>query len=119
MHRSPTQEVRIGKPGNHPKHALLFSSAQPRLKPNEIPHPPTAILHAKLRDRIRVAAGPWITKADGLHWPKTKRLTTAPSHLLDGHAPLEVRDRVEVVSLVLISGDERVDERVVPAHGQA
>src|SRR6185503_17869501 len=104
MHGTPTQELRIGQPRNHSKHALLLARAQTRLEADEVPHPPAAILHAELRDRVGLPATPRVAQANRLHRPEAKRLAAAASHLLDRHASLEVRDRVEVMPLVLISG---------------
>src|SRR4029453_8702182 len=113
MHGPPAQELGIGQPGNHPEHTLLLPRAKTRLETNEVPHPAAAVLHSELRDRIGLATGSRVAEAAGFHRPEAKRLAAPPRHFLDRHASLEVRDGIEVMALVLVRGNERIEERLV------
>src|SRR4051812_36284621 len=118
MDRAPAQELRIGETGNHPKHSLLLARAKASLKADEIPHTPRAVLHTELSDRVRVSPRPRVAQPNGLHRTEAEGLASAARHLFDRHAALEVRDRVEVVALVLIPRDERVEKRLVLVAGE-
>src|SRR5207248_3285551 len=84
-----------------------------RLEADEIPHLPRAILHAKLGDGIRLAAGARIAKADGFHRPKAQRLAATLGHLLHRHAALEVRHLVELVPMMLVRRDQCVEKTLI------
>ena len=58
-------------------------------------------------------AGARIAEAHRLHRPESERLAPARGHLLHRHAALEVRHLVELMAVILVGGEERVEEGVV------
>ena len=74
---------------------------------------PRAIFHAKLHDGVGVATRARVAQPHRLHRSEAQRLAPAARHLLDGHAPLEVRHLVELVAVMLVGRDERVDKRLI------
>src|SRR5690349_3664395 len=97
MDRAKAEKLRVFEAGNHPKHALLLGIPQPRLEADEIPHPTVTILASQLDDGMCLPTRARIAKADRLHRTKAQRVAAASRHLLDRHAPLEVRNCIEVV----------------------
>ncbi len=69
----------------------------------------------QLNDRIRLLAASWIRKSDRLHRAEAERLPAPLRHLLDWNASLEVRHLVELVPVMLIRFDERIEESLYPA----
>src|SRR5690242_1946561 len=113
MDGAVTEKLGVGEPWNHPEDALLFRDAKPRLKADEVPHATRAILLTKLHDGIRIAPGARITEPDRLERTEAERVAPSARHLLDRHAPLEVRRFIELVAVMLIGLDQRIDERLV------
>src|SRR5689334_24689177 len=113
MDGSPPQKFGVGETGNHPKYSLLFARAQSRLKANDVPHATATVFHAQLRNGVRFAASARVSESNRFHRTESQRLTTAPGHLFDGHVAFEVWDGVEVVALILVGGNQRVEKRFV------
>ena len=65
---------------------------------------------------MRLPAGARIGQADRLHRAEAERLAAAPRHLLDRQAALEVGHLVELVALVLVGLEQRVEEALVPSR---
>ena len=113
MNRTQTEKLRPLQTRNLPEDALLLGIPKARLEPHDVPHAAAAIFHTQLND------GPWpssaagIDESHGFHWTKTQGVASATSHLLDGHAPLEVRHGIEVVCARLVGRNQRIDERFV------
>ena len=99
------------EPGDHPEHPLLLRDPEPGLEADQVPHLPGAVLPAELHHRVRLAAGARIGQAHRLHRAEAQRLAPAARHLLDRQAALEVRHLVELVAVVLVGRDQRVEER--------
>ena len=119
MDAAEAQELRLAEAGNHPEHPLLLRDPEPGLEADQVPHLPRAVLAPELHHRVRLAAGARIGQAHRLHRPEPERLPAAARHLLDRQAALEVGHLVEVVPLVLVGGDERVEEALVARRGRA
>ena len=113
MNAAEAQEFRIRKRGNHPKHALLFGNAQPRLKTHKIPHATTTIFLAQLHHCMRSPVAARITQTNWFHRTKTQTLPPATRHFLNRHAAFEVRDLVKFVRGELIGGRQGLDEGVI------
>ena len=113
MDRAVAEEFRIGESGNHPQDPLLLRDAQPRLKSNQVPHPPTAVFLSELHHRVGFAAGAWVAQAYWLQRTKAQRVTPPLRHHFDRHAALEVGNFIEFVAMVLIGGHQRIEEFVV------
>ena len=96
-----------------PEHALLLGNPEPRLEADQVPHLARPVLPPELHHRVRLAAGARIGQADRLHRAEAQRLAAAARHLLDRQAALEVRHLVELVAVVLVGREQRVDERLV------
>ena len=62
---------------------------------------------------MRLPAGARVRQPHRLHRPEPQRLPSPPRHFLDRQAPLEVRNLVELVALVLIGGEEGIEKRLV------
>src|SRR5437868_5704173 len=108
-----SQKFRLLQTGNHSQHPLLFRDTKPRLESNEIPHPTSAVFLAELHDSISFASSAGIAQADRLEWTKPQRISPALGHYFDRHAAFEVRDFIELVAVILIRRDQRVEKRVV------
>src|SRR5689334_14699616 len=113
MNGAVAKKLGVLETGDHSKYALLLGIAKPRLEADEIPHSAVFVLAPELDDGMRLTPGAWIAEADRLHRAEAQRVAPATRHLLDGHAPLEVRDRVELVCARLIGYHQRVEERLV------
>jgi hypothetical protein len=111
------QELRVREPRDHPEDALLLGVAEPGLEADHVPHPPGAVLHAQLHHRPRPPPGARVDEPHRLERPEAERVAPAPRHLLDRHAPLEVRHLVEGVRRRPVGGHERVEERLVLLAG--
>ena len=108
-----SQELRILEAGDHLEHALLLGDPQPRLEADDVPHPSRAVLAPELHHRVGPTPRARVVESHGLHRAEAERLAPTTRHLLDGHAPLEVRDLVELVARELIGHRQGVDERFV------
>src|SRR3954466_6723861 len=113
MDRPVPQEFRLGESRNHLQHSLLLGNAKTRLEPDQIPHPSRAILLSKLNDGVRVASGARIAKTYRLERAEPEGVASALRPDFDRHAALEVWNLVELVAVVLVGGDQRVEERIV------
>ena len=113
MNASVTQELTLLQSGNHPEDPLLFRDPQPSLESDQVPHLPCPVFAAQLHHRVRLPAISGIGQADRLHRAEAQCLRTAPSHLLDGEAALEIGDLVKVVAAELVRRDQFREERLV------
>ncbi len=114
---APEAEVlRLLESRDHAEHPLLLGDPEPGLEAHQVPHLPRPVLAAKLYHRVRLAAGARVGQPDRLHRAEPERLAAAPRHLLHRQAALEVRHRVELVALMLVGLEQRVEElRRMPA----
>src|SRR4051812_889489 len=113
MNGAEAQKLRVLESWNHPKHALLFRVAKPRLEADEIPHATRAVFHAQLDDGMCPGVRTWVLEADGLQRTESERVASPSRHLLHRHTPLEIWNRVEVVRTGLVRLQKRIEERVV------
>src|SRR5579872_2356182 len=110
MHRSKAEELGALESGNHAEHTLLVADTKTSLKTNDVPHASAAVFLPQLHHRVRLARGPRIPESNRFERAESKRVPSASRHLLDRHAALEVRHRIEIVRTVLVRRGERVDE---------
>src|SRR5690348_8407323 len=110
MNRSKPQKLAVPEPGNHAEYALLVTGPKTSLKAYDVPHTRAAVFLTQLDNRVGLTRRTRIAKPDRFERPESERIASAPRHLLDRHAALEVRHRVEFVCAVLIRREQRVDE---------
>lgn len=67
VHHAVTQELRVFKPGNHRKDALLLAPLEPGLEADEVVHRARLVFRAQLHGGVRLAPRPRIDQPDGLH----------------------------------------------------
>ena len=104
------EDLPVHREGSAARHARQVGARQQQAA-DQVPHLPRPVLAAELHHRVRLAAGARIGQADRLHRAEAERLPAAPGHLLDRQAALEVGHLVELVALVLVGLDQRVEER--------
>src|SRR5258706_4106121 len=110
------EKFRVLEARNGPEDALLRPGFEPRLKTNQVPHLRGSIFLPQLHHGVWLTPGasPGINQSNWLHGPKPEGLGSPLGHLLDGKAPLEVRDLIELVAgHVLLAGDQLGDEGFV------
>src|SRR5229473_3062727 len=112
MERSEAHKFRVLEAGNHPQHPALLRIGHLGLETDHVVEPPLAIVLAELYHGIGTAAVA-IAESDWAHRTEGERLLTAPRHLLDRHAPLEIDRTLEFMQRHLVRGDHGGNEGIV------
>src|SRR5687768_6740916 len=113
MNRSVPQEFGVREAGNHSQYTLLLRNSQSGLETDDIPHIAISILATQLNDCPWTTARSRIGEPDGLQRSEAKRIRATLRRDFDRHTSFEVRDFVELMSVVLISRSECRNECLV------
>src|SRR5690348_15061771 len=97
MHRPEAQKLGALETGDHAEHTLLAADSKTSLKPHDVPPACAAVFLPQLHHRVRFARRPRIAESNRFERAESKRVPSASGHLLDRHAALEVRRRIEIV----------------------